>query len=448
MILQPEYKRDMHKNYLILKEKNEEEKESYDMRMVSNNHIPGLLKVKLRTVDQKKEYCYDITAKQPVSVMFRKEPLREEQIKEILTEIISTLKKGKEYLLFEDNFILLPDYIYMGLEEGEIELLYFSGYGKSIKEQIISLIEYMMDKVDYQDKPAVFLVYGIYKISREEECTFEKLLEFLREDEKLEKEIERQEKEERDIWMEEEKVADMEVEIESEEEKKKYPLWVWAASGASVVVALLAIIIVVRSGILFDVVTGKLLLGKMAAVFGIIGGVEAYCLTRILDEKNQIAYIAEKTEYIKPVEEKRKLERQRKECERGCFTFTEQKELEVSIENNRENQDLATVVLAEREEEYYLSPEEPDIYMPIFFPEFPFFIGTLKTKVDCVINSRNVSRFHAKFEKEKEIFYLVDLNSTNGTFLNGIRLAANESREIVLGDYVSFADVTYQFRKR
>ena len=116
--------------------------------------------------------------------------------------------------------------------------------------------------------------------------------------------------------------------------------------------------------------------------------------------------------------------------------------------NRQDEKEFITVALAEREEAYYLSPENSKVYMPICFPEFPFFIGTLKTKVDGVINSRSVSRFHAKFEKKEERFYLTDLNSTNGTFLNGVRLEANESKEIAVGDLVSFADVAYYFRKR
>ena len=316
MTIQPEYKKDMYKKYLILKDEVGEEKESYDMKMIGNNHIPGLLRVEFRNVDRKRAYYYDITEKQPLSLLFQKDCFKEKQIKMILEAVISTLAKGKEYLLLEDNFILSPDYIYMSLEEKEIELVYFSGYENSVREQLMSLIEYMMDKADYQDKAAVFLIYGIYKISRDELCTYETLMNFLKEENQLEEELKQQEQEEKNSWREEEHTKDMEVEIESEEEEKKYPLWVWLACVGSVLAALLVIAAAVHSGILHDVVTGKLLLGKMAAVFGVTGAMEAYCLMRILDEENKIACIVRKTEYVKPVEEKRNMQKQQKEWER------------------------------------------------------------------------------------------------------------------------------------
>lgn len=462
-MLQPEYKRDMHKNYIILKENSEKSRECYGMKMVSNNRIQGVLDVELRSVDQRNEYYYEITGKQPLSVLFRKEALKEYQIRNILSEIIQTLKRGREYLLLEDSFILLPDYIYMNLDGTETGLIYFADYEESISEQLIRLIEYLMDKVDYKDKQAVYLIYGIYKISREADCTFERLLNFLNDEKELEAELERKEIEEREMELEEERLLDMEVEVESEEEKKKYPLWVWIGCGVSVVISLAVIILAVKLGIILDVTTGKLLVGKMAGVLGVVGALEAYCLLRILDEKNQIAYIDKRIDYIKPAKEaresrknvrftveeqklqKRTAEESKEPLEKIAGSMREAEQLEQS--EQPEHPEYATVVLAERGERYFLAPEQADIYVPIFFPEFPFFIGSLKTKVDHVINSRNVSRFHAKFEQEGERFFLVDLNSTNGTFLNGARLAPNEKREVSLGDMVSFADVSYRFKR-
>ena len=60
-----------------------------------------------------------------------------------------------------------------------IKLIYFTGYEERIGEQLLRLIEYIMDKADYNDKAAVCLIYGIYKICREENCTFDRILEYL-----------------------------------------------------------------------------------------------------------------------------------------------------------------------------------------------------------------------------------------------------------------------------
>lgn len=72
-----------------------------------------------------------------------------------------------------------------------------------------------------------------------------------------------------------------------------------------------------------------------------------------------------------------------------------------------------------------------------------FLIGKKKDAVDGFIKARGISRLHGKISKEEGAYYLTDLNSTNGTFLNGGRLEVNEKARIRQGDIVGFADVKY-----
>jgi hypothetical protein len=62
---------------------------------------------------------------------------------------------------------------------------------------------------------------------------------------------------------------------------------------------------------------------------------------------------------------------------------------------------------------------------------------------DIVVTSRRVSREHARVERQGRRILLVDLGSTNGTFLNGERvLAPVELRD---GDSVSIGDVVLHY---
>jgi pSer/pThr/pTyr-binding forkhead associated (FHA) protein len=47
-----------------------------------------------------------------------------------------------------------------------------------------------------------------------------------------------------------------------------------------------------------------------------------------------------------------------------------------------------------------------------------------------------VSRVHAALRRERDRWLLVDLGSTNGTRLNGVRLAAHDARPIASGDQI------------
>lgn len=75
--------------------------------------------------------------------------------------------------------------------------------------------------------------------------------------------------------------------------------------------------------------------------------------------------------------------------------------------------------------------------------------GTVKIgqgdEVDEVIDKDTVSHFHALIKKESEEFYIEDLNSTNGTFVNDELLTYKQRRHLRINDIVRFADVKYRF---
>lgn len=72
-----------------------------------------------------------------------------------------------------------------------------------------------------------------------------------------------------------------------------------------------------------------------------------------------------------------------------------------------------------------------------------FLIGKKKDMVDGWLKARGISRMHGRISKEGDAYYLTDLNSTNGTFLNGGRLEINEKARIRPGDSIGFGDVRY-----
>ena len=64
---------------------------------------------------------------------------------------------------------------------------------------------------------------------------------------------------------------------------------------------------------------------------------------------------------------------------------------------------------------------------------------------DEVINKDTISHFHAIINKENKEFYLEDLNSTNGTFVNDEILPYKQKKQLKINDIVRFADVKYRF---
>ena len=79
----------------------------------------------------------------------------------------------------------------------------------------------------------------------------------------------------------------------------------------------------------------------------------------------------------------------------------------------------------------------------ILILEYPYFIG--KEKADHEIDDASISRYHARIDKDGDAFFITDLNSTNGTFLNRMRLRPFEKTELKEGDSVIFSHCEYEF---
>lgn len=64
---------------------------------------------------------------------------------------------------------------------------------------------------------------------------------------------------------------------------------------------------------------------------------------------------------------------------------------------------------------------------------------------DIKIAKDTISRIHARIEYREEEYYLEDLNSTNGTFVNDEPLSYKQETRLKTNDIVRFADVKYRF---
>ena len=94
--------------------------------------------------------------------------------------------------------------------------------------------------------------------------------------------------------------------------------------------------------------------------------------------------------------------------------------------------------------QFVLLPED-DKYKQLKVLEFPFYIGKITDGMDAVITESTISRVHAKITKEDVNFYITDMGSTNGTFINDENIQPHSRKEIKIGDILRFANVSYTF---
>ena len=94
-----------------------------------------------------------------------------------------------------------------------------------------------------------------------------------------------------------------------------------------------------------------------------------------------------------------------------------------------------------------LVSREPGELAPIYLERELTVIGKLEQASDAVISLPTVSRVHARIRKTGEEYYLADLNSRNGTSVNGRMLKADEEYLLQDEDQVDFAQARYVFLK-
>lgn len=83
------------------------------------------------------------------------------------------------------------------------------------------------------------------------------------------------------------------------------------------------------------------------------------------------------------------------------------------------------------------------------FPDFQLEKGASilgkNPKVQLRVDKDTISQFHARIESQDGGYYIEDLNSTNGTYINDEILEYKKKQRLEAGDRLRFADVSYHF---
>lgn len=75
-----------------------------------------------------------------------------------------------------------------------------------------------------------------------------------------------------------------------------------------------------------------------------------------------------------------------------------------------------------------------------------FRVGKERSYVDYFVGDNTaVSRSHANIITKEEQYFVVDTNSTNHTFVNGVMISSNQAVEIFNGDKIRLANEEFEF---
>lgn len=455
------YERKLNGNYLILEEENlPADKNEFECRMIQENIIPGFLQCTTRYINGREQFAYDITSRQSLKRFFEEQDIGYRDMKSILLGMMRGFDAITEYFLNEENLILLPEYIYIDIETKQAFLCFYPHYHVNIHQSFQNFAEYLLQKTDHSDEEAVVLAYAFYKQTSNEDYNlyhlFEKMAQKDAEDCNAKRRVPEY-KEERnrlagcglkdhqDVFLEIPELAGgnalidgfMEADITDIIEEDKISSDEITKYG----IAEKRIFLISVSALLL--LTGFVLYIEVYRPVSVMTFLPYETRMVLIAVAGAVTLLSSITLLGRQRKKRRAFEREQRR-KRRIRQQTNEKREEALAEKSYCGKTGSLRKSAEPVRRLVRFTEEEITEFKL--NKTPFIIGKKRVVADGVLTNPAVSRMHAKIYREKDNYYLMDLNSTNGTSKNGIRLNANESMLLTYNDEITFAGELFYFR--
>lgn len=383
-MLQTEFVRNLNCNYeRILLDVNPEEKR-YQYCILSRGGIKGLLASSLRYINGQAYLYYDISSKQNIVQLYSAKPLTRQWLKDFLWSFRRIREELSRFLLDEQHILWFPREIFRDLESDGFFFLYVPYYKEDNGFQ--KLLEFMVEHVDYDDEELVECVYRMYE--QYENSGWDYLQQGIFKDAEV-----------LDKTREESLVLEQPVqqtELICEDDNV-------AAGSADMVSAMDKEEKAIRQG------------GP-----------------NLGEEK------VEKKGLITVFRNKRRKEKEQRETYQSMLQ-SQLNGYAVAEETLYGEEEWGRTVFVELPQE---SAEDmhglyaSDGKLLVKVDKASVTVGKKKEEVDVVLDDVSVSRMHARILRDGEKVLLEDLNSTNGTYKNGLRMEPYERRALEVGDEI------------
>lgn len=483
-----EYKRDVSHNYLILREEEKVNTASYQVRMLTGNVIPSILKCRLQGLDGNLLFYYDITSRQSLASFYEQRKFHRKDLHMLFGGFIRVMEEMAEFLMNTDQLLLCPEYIFLDIEKREVKFCCLPDYHHPIQEQFRELTEYLLPRLDHEDPQAVSMGYGVYRKAMETGFQLEHIKEAIyqnrevigKNDNKDSAQKQGQKPPENNLDGADnfgEKIQEkadvshlLETDVENKTSKRKKDKkkeesdfqkssneWTGALLCVFTAAVLIILLILRYLGYLPGI--------PAEAIFG--GAIILLALAAFL------SWTAEKKKQKKQMsaEWRKKVKRElddtyessseKRRKERNSEDLYEADSVQEKMpewgdgkykmpEQTGETENYGeTVVLSAGQTEgpASLVSREPGELATIYLNRDLMVIGKMENAADAVISLPTVSRIHAKIRKADDEYYLSDLNSRNGTSVNGRLLKTGEEYQLQDEDQVEFAQARYIFLK-
>lgn len=447
------YRNDANHNYLVIRKNAEISGGSSREKMIMRNCIPGLLRMNLHHIDDEVFYYYEIQSRLNLPQMFEGREIGMRELTKLFTGVARLFSGLENYLLSPSSVIFSPECIWVDTDTCEPEFVFSPSAqagSESMQMQFMELAQFLIDKVDKEDRECTAMAYDYFsmvdrkiyspagiirnisgpenKPDKEREVTHIRIPEKSAEQEEIA------------YWKDDDEDfegTDFEAGTNEKLLKKRIKISL-ACLGIILLAGAVYLVLVLNPAILasYKITSVEYMaIGSVIAVlFAVVLVVTIYtCNKRIEHEREE-------------ADEKKEINMARVEKDP-----VNEKEMRCSFREEYNEQEEQTVLLTSGKygrQNASLTGSIDGKTLKFEIDRNPFVIGKKADRVNGLIKDSSISRIHASIREKDGRYFVSDMNSTNGTAVNGRRLEINETTALEDGDTVSFANVMMTFRNR
>lgn len=162
--MQARYIREMNRHYLAITI-SDEMVYGYQIPMLLNNRIGGILPVHMQNTDGQMELYYEVTSWQSLKEYYEAKKISTADIQNLLLHLSHTAEELEQYLLRGTGIVLEPEYIYINTAKMRICFCYDPLRKETVQNCLNRLVCFVMDHIDYENKESVKLAYTLFQES-------------------------------------------------------------------------------------------------------------------------------------------------------------------------------------------------------------------------------------------------------------------------------------------
>ncbi len=449
------YERNTRSSNLVIRIPKEVELIYHQIDMLVHNCIVGVLNLRTLVTDECVCFSYDVTSKLTLEKYFTLKKLKRDELLNILVNITSPLKFCDGYLLYDRCFVMDEKYIFIDPATLRTYLVYVPAdneedFVENYRELILRIVA-RLARLEENPSDGNYIQRIIDSLKSEAFSIkeFRELLNSL-----LGKDRQEELQEERyplgSDWIDddggvmssyERVVKDNDLyyltkgrEENIPEEKSKS-----AAIGPKIIAeVMLQVFFTVLFFTVYQMVRAS---GRESTVLAgtilVLAGLDVLISKSILGSN----FFRELREYIGE-----RLSRKQESSQRAA---TKRRTIKSSVKDQKEDlleQEQHTEVLAGTKSGLPALKgcgEKNHEVIPLV--KNPLVIGRLGEMVDFVLKNNTVGKVHAEIVSRDGKYYIKDLNSRNGTYINGERLESNTDYPVRNGDRVALANNEFVF---